>query len=205
MGFQQSNLFKPYKRSMLNLYFNQTVVDIIEEDQIAGWTELHQRVFEGILTTDDISSLPTEQLDVRDKFGQSPMWVACSVCDDNMYSILKEHGSDLKQEDNQNRTLLHATASGENDRCGLITADLIKSGVTVTEDIRGRTFVDILKLEPPTYRKRELDTNMKDTIDIIRKKRPIESSELVSESERCNENRRNALNYLRREFPELIS
>lgn len=205
MGSHQSNLFKPYKRSMLNLYFDQSSSEIIEQNPKADWTEFHQRVFEGILTSDDIQSLSIDQIDVRDKFGQSPMWVACSICDENMYSLLKDHGSNLKQQDNQKRTLLHATASGENDRCGLIATDLIENGIHITDiDIRGRTFIDILKLEPSTFRKRELETNMKNTVDMIRKKTAIASSELIDESDRYNENRRNTLNYLKNQYPDII-
>lgn len=144
----KNTLLGKHKRSMTDILWAKPSSTISREDNDAGWTQFHQKVYKGDLSSEDIADLPKDQIDVRDRFGQSPMWIACAQCNSRLYKLLRDNGSDLKQKDIQERSLAHAIASGNSRNCASIAVDLVEHGVSFTDkDIMGNTPIEDLRHE----------------------------------------------------------
>ncbi|BCS83730.1 putative ankyrin repeat protein [Cotonvirus japonicus] len=155
-----TDIFNTYtERSFIDILYVGKAVHIVKTDhKAAGWTmahelalrddlQLHSSDFIFCAKKGDHLDSPS-QIDVRDNFGQTPMWVACSACNYDNYLFLKNCGADLHQKDVQYRSLLHAAASGVSMKCLDIVKDLVKNGVDLHQkDVLGNTPIDDFKHE----------------------------------------------------------
>lgn len=108
-----------------------------------GWTKLHDLAFNGILNESHLSGLSKEEIDIKDKFGQTPLWWATQQCNLKSFNILINNGANVHQQDNQERTLLHAVTSGENINCITIAQKLLKMECSLNnKDGLGNTPLD---------------------------------------------------------------
>jgi len=141
-------LAKSYPREMTDIYYIGQAAKIAQRELFdsTGWTVFHKKCYYNELTLDDINDLDKHYIDIPDDYGQTPMWIACSEGNLDVYNLLKNAGSDLHQKDNQNRTLLHASAKGKSsDNCA-IAQDLINNGVDPNQkDIMGNRMIDVLR------------------------------------------------------------
>lgn len=140
----------PVKRSYTNILYFGHSAHLLETDRNAGWTKAHEIARNGNLEDfeEEYKEMDKHEIDVRDGFGQTPMWIASTTCNYRNYMFLKRHGSDLHQKDYQGRSLLHATANAVNSECLDIFKDLIANGVDLYQkDIVGSTVIDELKHE----------------------------------------------------------
>ncbi|AKI80737.1 putative ankyrin repeat protein [Acanthamoeba polyphaga mimivirus] len=140
----------PVKRSYANILYFGRSAQLLETDRNAGWTKAHETACNGNLEDyeEEYKEMDKHEIDVRDGFGQTPMWIATTRCNYRNYVFLKKHGSDLHQKDYQGRSLLHATANAVNSECLDIFKDLIANGVDLYQkDMVGSTAIDELKHE----------------------------------------------------------
>ncbi|AKI79819.1 putative ankyrin repeat protein [Acanthamoeba polyphaga mimivirus] len=140
----------PVKRSYANILYFGSSAQLLETDRNAGWTKAHEMALHGNLEDheEEYKEMDKPEVDVRDGFGQTPIWIAATSCKYRNYMFLKRHGADLHQKDNQNRSLLHAAANAVNSECLDIFKDLIANGVSLHQkDMAGSTAIDELKYE----------------------------------------------------------
>lgn len=173
-----------HSRPITNIMYCGEAARIDQTDRIAGWTHLHQKVYNNKLTTNDITNLKQNEIDVKDKYGQTPMWIACNECNMEMYELLKKHGADIYVSDNQNRTLLHAIASGDNSNCKKIAEDLYDNGCNpFVKDLLGKSAMeDLTKSSNPVNKYR--DNNRQQTLNALKLKiitNPISSLHVLSQ------------------------
>lgn len=115
-------------------------------DKVGGWTFLHDKAYKGELIEEDITDLTIEELDIRDGFGQSPLFWAVESGRLDIVEILLEKGADAKQTDNLGRTLFHVTSSPQ------LVPILIKYGVDYNQkDNSGNTTIDELNRRSSIY------------------------------------------------------
>ena len=80
---------------------------------IDGWTHLHDKAYRGTLLKTDIRELTPIQIDIRDDFGQSPLYWSVEASHYEISSMLLAKGADPNQTDNLGRTLFHVIKSTE--------------------------------------------------------------------------------------------
>ena len=96
----------------------------------AGFTTLHHQAFINELREMDLKQLTPKEIDTKDSYGQSAIWIACHENNLEAYTLLKKYKACLKQHDKQNRTLLHASAYGKIPVIrNKIIQDLLQNGV----------------------------------------------------------------------------
>lgn len=73
-------ILQPTKRPMTNiLYFGQAARICVSDDS-AGWTILQDKVYKGELENYDLAELTVSEVDHRDRYGQTALWIACQKC-----------------------------------------------------------------------------------------------------------------------------
>lgn len=144
--------------SMIGHYNTKQILDELKQsrpidfkyfdaiDQVGGWTNLHQKAYEGNLTADDIEDLTAEELDTKDGFGQTPLFWAIESGQINVVRLLLEKGADPKQTDNLGRTLFHVTTNPA------LVPILMRYGVEYMKpDKFGKTAIDELNRHSNVY------------------------------------------------------
>lgn len=140
------NLSKRQSTSIL--YGGKAAILAESNDPYLGWTELHSLAYENKLNIKYLESLILDEIDVQDMYGQTPTWWSCHQNHFKQTRLLLDADADIYQKDNQNRTLMHAAASGDSDECKDIICFLYVKGVDPTlKDLAGQTVFDDLKRE----------------------------------------------------------
>jgi ankyrin repeat protein len=147
----KNELMQTTKRPMVSILYVGQAPHINITDFDAGWTMLQDKIFFNTLKSSDITNLTPSEIDHKDKYGQSALWIAC--CNNSLpyIKMLQNAGGDLKQKDNQDRTLLHAAVScpSNYEVCKNVICYLLENGVDInSRDVEGNSAIDDLEIEP---------------------------------------------------------
>jgi ankyrin repeat protein len=142
------SLLQTTKRSMSDILYLGDAAKIAMKNDGAGWTKLQEKVFNNDLKVEDIVNLTPAEIDHRDEYGQTAMWIACNRCSITSIEMLKNAGANMQQKDNQDRNLLHAVATAtfwNFEDCEKVVGYLLKTGADpLLKDIQGKTPIDDL-------------------------------------------------------------
>ena len=175
IGYVKPEILSKTKRPATDILYYGNAAAITETNPDAGWTQLHQKAYDNSLSFSDLydltngnaQTLLTNEIDLYDEYGQTPLWWACSKCNIDAYHLLKFFGSNLKQKDYQDRTLMHAITSGSSYMCKKIAIDLYKNGISIDDmDILKSTPIEYLRELTNPYDDRR-EKNMQDTLNAL--------------------------------------
>lgn len=144
-----------YKRPETDFYYCSNI------DELDGWTYLHDKAYKGTLTEQDIENLSIDEIDIRDDFGQTPLFWAVHNSEYDAAVLLLNKGADINQVDGMKRTLLHITTSQK------IAVLLLSKGVKHDQkDKSGMTAMDALNRTSGDTQEYELRQNVIKAINI---------------------------------------